>query len=271
MNNLFRELAPIPDSTWEEIDSEASQALKQTLAVRKLVDFNGPLGWDTSSVDTGRSKELEVSPQRGVESRLRCLQPLVEFRRPFDIPRRELEAIDRGATDPDLESVKAAAQDIAMAEDSAILYGFEQGGIQGIYEAAAERALTFGDDYRAYPDIVAEGLNRMRLDSVDGPYAILLGPRCHTGLMQTRDAGFPVMEHVRRLLEGPMVWAPAAYGAFLVSLRGGDFEISVGQDFSIGYLGHSPASVNLYIQESLAFQINSPEAVVPFRYESKGK
>lgn len=270
MNSLHRELAPISEATWKAIDSEASQALKQTLAVRKLVDFDGPHGWSTSSVDTGRSTTLADSPLQDVEARLRCVQPLVEFRRPFEVSRKELEAIARGATDSDLDTVTAAAQDIALAEDSAILYGFEHSGIEGIREAAAERTLTLTDDYRRYPEVVAEALNRMRLDSVDGPYAILLGPRCHTGLLQTRDAGYPVMEHVRHLLEGPVVWAPAARGAFLMSLRGGDFQLSVGQDFAIGYLGHSADTVNLYIQESLTFRINSPEAVVPFRYENNG-
>ena len=122
------------------------------------------------------------------------------------------------------------------------------------------------DDYVRYPDVVAEALNRLRMASVDGPYAIVLGPRCYTGLTQTRDAGYPVIEHVRRLLDGPIVWAPAADGALILSLRGGDFQLSVGQDFSIGYLEHTAASVRLYLQESFTFRVNTPEAVIPLRY-----
>jgi uncharacterized linocin/CFP29 family protein len=268
MNSLYRELAPIPERVWKTIETEAGQALKKTLAARKLVEFDGPHGWSASSLDTGRPTELEDSPLETVEARQRCVQSFVEFRRPFEVMRREVEAIDRGAADTNLGSVTAAAQDIALAEDTTVLYGFERGGIEGIGEVAAERALPLTEDYRDYPDVVAEALNQLRLDSVDGPYAILLSPRCHTGLMQTRDAGYPVMEHVRRLLEGPIVWAPAARGAFLLSLRGGDFQLSVGQDFSIGYLSHTEEMVNLYIQESLAFRINTPEAAVPLRYET---
>jgi uncharacterized linocin/CFP29 family protein len=106
----------------------------------------------------------------------------------------------------------------------------------------------------------------LRKVSVDGPYAIALGPRCYTGLTRTRDSGYPVIEHVRRLLDGPIVWAPGADGAVLLSLRGGDFQLTVGQDFAIGYLSHSEKTVCFYLQESFTFRINTPEAAVPLRY-----
>ena len=149
----------------------------------------------------------------------------------------------------------------------AIFYGCREGGITGICEAATARSLLLTDDYSRYPDVVAEALNQLRTASVDGPYAIALGPRCYTGLTQTRDAGYPVIEHVRRLLDGPIIWAPAADGALILSLRGGDFQLSVGQDFSIGYLEHTAASVRLYLQESFTFRVNAPEAAIPLRYQ----
>jgi uncharacterized linocin/CFP29 family protein len=76
-----------------------------------------------------------------------------------------------------------------------------------------------------------------------------------------------VVEHVRRLLDGPIVWAPAVDGAVVLSLRGGDFELTVGQDLSIGYLEHTATSVRLYLQESFTFRVLEPEAAVPLTYE----
>jgi uncharacterized linocin/CFP29 family protein len=267
MNSLYRELAPVPESAWTEIESEASKALKRTLAARKLVDFDGPLGWRASAVDLGRTELLKRPPRPGVEARLRSVQSLVEVRIPFELARSELDAIDRGAQDGDLQPVIDAARTAALAEDAAVLYGYPDGRISGICEAAAERALPLTDDYTRYADVVAEAVNRLRMASVDGPYAIALGPRCYTGLTETRDAGYPVIEHVRRLIEGPIVWAPAADGAVLLSLRGGDFQLTVGQDFSLGYLDHTANSVRLYVQESFTFRVNTPEAAVPLRYE----
>ena len=106
----------------------------------------------------------------------------------------------------------------------------------------------------------------MRNTGVNGPYAIALGPRCYTGLTKTTKGGYPVIEHVRRLLDGPIVWAPGVNGAIVLTMRGGDFELAVGQDFSVGYLSHTPSSVRLYLQESFTFRVLAPEAAVPLAY-----
>jgi uncharacterized linocin/CFP29 family protein len=196
------------------------------------------------------------------------VQPLLEIRVPFELVRSEVDAIDRGARDGDLQPVIDAARTAALTEDSCIFYGYAEGRIPGICEAADP--LELSNDYTRYPDVVAEAVSRLRTASIDGPYAIALGPRCYTGLTQTRDAGYPVIEHVRRLIEGPVIWAPAADGALVVSLRGGDFELAIGQDFSIGYLGHSDTMIRLYIQESFTFLVNTPEAAVPLSYGARG-
>ena len=156
-----------------------------------------------------------------------------------------------------------------MAEDRAVFRGYAAGGIAGIAEAAATARLTLSDDFVAYPGVVAEAVNKLHLAGVEGPYGIALGPRCYTGLTKTTHGGFPVMEHVRRLLDGPLVWAPAVDGAVVLSLRGGDFELTVGQDFSIGYLDHTAAVVRLYLQESFTFRVLSAEAAVPLAYAKK--
>jgi uncharacterized linocin/CFP29 family protein len=55
-------------------------------------------------------------------------------------------------------------------------------------------------------------------------------------------------------------------GAAVLSQRGGDFELIVGQDFSIGYLEHSATMVRLYLQETFTFRVLSPEAAIPLVY-----
>jgi len=266
MNNLLRELAPISSKAWAQIDDEAKRTLKLVLAARRLVDFNGPLGWDVSSLSDGRVVELPSQVEKGVEGRLRKVQPLVELRVPFELSRQELEAIGRGAQDPNLDPVRHAARAAAIAEDRAIFLGYPEAHIAGIEEVSASSNLMLSEDYEAYPKVVAEATNKLRAAGVGGPYAIALGPRCFAGLTRTTNGGYPVMEHVRRLLDGPIVWAPAADGAVVMSLRGGDFELAVGQDFSIGYLDHTATTVRLYVQESFTFRVLAPEAAVPLRY-----
>ena len=270
MNDLLRKLAPISAAAWNEIDREATRTLKLTLGARRLVDFTGPLGWDAAAISLGRTDRVTQSLQTGVEARVRKVQPLTELRTPFELSREELEAVGRGAKDPDVDAVRFAARAAALAEDRAIFQGYAAGSIAGIDQACAANALVIPDKFELYPDIVAEATHKLRSAGVEGPYAIALGPRCYTGLTRSTQRGYPVIDHVRELLDGPIVWAPAADGAIVLSMRGGDFELTVGQDFSIGYLDHTAQAVRLYLQESFTFRVLSPEAAVPLKYPATG-
>lgn len=267
MNDLCRHLAPITAEAWAAIDDEARDALRLTLASRKVADFLGPLGWEASAVGLGRTAPLQAAPGQGVSAALRQVQPLVELRVPFALARAELEAVARGARDPDLQPVRDAARAIALAEDGVVFSGYAEAGITGICQAAAAAALTITEDYERYPGVVARALAQLREQGVQGPYAIALGPRCYTGLTRTTtDAGFPVIQHVERLLDGPVIWAPGVDGAVVLSLRGGDFELTVGRDLSVGYRGHTASTVEFYIEESLTFRMLAEEAAVPLVY-----
>src|SRR5262249_21939250 len=173
---------------------------------------------------------------------------------------------DRGAKDPDTDAVIEAARAIAIAEDRAVFHGFSPAGIRGICEAQAAEAVDLDEDFIKYPVSVATALTKLRDEGVGGPFAIALGERCYKGLTETTSGGYPVLEHVRRMVDGPLVWAPGVDGAVVVSLRGGDFELTVGQDFSIGYLDHDAARVRLYIEESFVFWLISPQAAIPMAY-----
>ena len=266
MNDLLRGLAPVSDEAWKQIDAQAKQTLELMLAARKLVDFTGALGWEASAVSLGRTEALDAEPEPHVQARLRKVQPLLELRVPFELSREELESLGRGAKDPDLDAVRHAARSAATAEDRAVFHGFGAAGIGGIAEASPHARLDIDDDYETYPALVAAAIDVLHGAGVQGPYAIALGPRCYAGLTRTTHGGFPVLEHVRRLVDGPIVWAPAADGALVLSMRGGDFELVVGQDFSIGYLDHSASAVRLYLQESFTFRVLSPEAAVALAY-----
>ncbi len=273
MNNLKRELAPVSSAAWSQIDCEARRVLALKLAGRKLVDFSGPHGPTTAAVNLGRLEALPSGPVGDVTAARRAALPLVELRASFDLARSELEAAENGAQDIDLDPLIAAATRMAQAEDTAIFHGYGAGGIKGIDQASPHAALPISENYQDYPRSIAEATRLLRLAGVDGPYAIALGPRCYTGLSQaTSDGGYPVLNVVSKLVDGPIVWAPAVNGAIVLSMRGGDFELTVGRDLSIGYQGHSDTSVRLYLVESLTFRVLTPEAAVALKYrEAKAK
>jgi uncharacterized linocin/CFP29 family protein len=261
MNNLHRELAPISDAAWAQIEDEASRTLKRHLAARRVVDVRGPDGLGLAAVGTGHVQSIEA-PVEGMLAARREAQALVELRVPFELSRQAIDDVERGARDSDWAPLKEAARKIAFAEDRAVFEGYAAAGIQGIRQAASNAAVTLPANVAAYPGAVAQAVSALRLAGVNGPYALLLGADAYTAVSGGSDEGYPVLQHVRRLLDADIVWAPAIAGGIVVSTRGGDFELSVGQDLSIGYLDHSETTVKLYLQESFTFLMLTSEAAV---------
>jgi uncharacterized linocin/CFP29 family protein len=269
MDHLRRDLAPISDATWAAIDAEAARTLSHFLAGRALVDFSGPRGWAHAAEPLGRLSPAVPSPVEGVVADVRTSQPLVELRCPFELPLAELDAIDRGAPDPDLTALQEAARLSALAEDRALFHGYEAAGILGIGPSSPHKPLDISDDYDDYAGVVARAVAALRRGGVGGPYAIALGPRCYTGVIETTEhGGYPLLEHVKLILGGPLVWAPGVDGAVVLSVRGGDYEVVCGQDFSIGYRSHDEDAVALYFEETVTLLIREPRAAIALRYPS---
>ncbi|MGH9026766.1 MAG: family 1 encapsulin nanocompartment shell protein [Acidimicrobiia bacterium] len=266
MNHLFRELAPVTERAWKAVEEEATRTLRGMLIARRLLQFSGPKGWEHAAEVTGRIESAAAAGDR-VDTAVRCVRPLVELRAPFELSRTELDAIDRGASNPDLDAVNEAARRIATAEDTAIFHGYEPGGIDGIASSSPHEPIPIGDDYGQYPQLVAKATMELREAGVDGPYAIALGPRCYRGVIETTEmGGYPVLEHLRLILGGPVVYAPAVNGAVVLSQRGGDFEVTTGQDFSLGYRSHTAERVNLYLEETMTFGLHGPDAGIAMVY-----
>jgi uncharacterized linocin/CFP29 family protein len=261
MNNLHRELAPISDMAWAQIEEEASRTLKRYLAGRRVVDVQGPAGTALSAVGTGHLRQI-APPGEGILARQREVKALVELRVPFDLDRQMIDDVERGSADSDWQPAKDAAKIIAFAEDGAIFEGYAAGGIEGIHQGTSNPVLTLPADVRNYPDAISQALSRLRLVGVNGPYSVLLGADAYTAVSEARDYGYPVLQHIHRIVETEIIWAPAIPGAFVLTTRGGDFALHLGQDFSIGYLSHNDSVVRLYLQESFTFLLLTSEAAV---------
>jgi hypothetical protein len=97
VNNLHRELAPISESAWAQIEEETSRTLKRYLAGRRVVDIQGPGGVSLSAVGTGHLRTI-AAPGEGIGARQRDVKALVELRVPFELDRQAIDDVDRGAT-----------------------------------------------------------------------------------------------------------------------------------------------------------------------------
>src|SRR5271154_2278805 len=265
MNHLLRSHAPISDAGWEMLDEEARTRLTSALAARKLIDFSGPHGWDYSARSLGRVSPLKATLCEGVSGLQRRVLPLVELRADFELSRAELRDGDRGADDTDLAGLDQAAHQIAMAENIAVFYGWGGAGV-GIGEASPHKQPKLGSAIDGYPGLVAGAVERLLCSGITGPYGLALGREQYRMVVETAEhGGDPLLDHLREILGGPIVWAPGVDGAVVLSLRGGDFSFECGQDLSIGYDSHDDDVVRLYVEESFSFHVATPEAAVALK------
>lgn len=270
MNNLHRELAPISEAAWSQIEEETARTIKRYLAGRRVVDLNGPSGTALSAIGTGHLRNL-AAPGDGIVARQREVNALVELRVPFELDRQQIDDVERGANDSDWQPAKDAARLLAFAEDRAIFEGYTAAGIGGIRGGTSNPVIALPTEVRAYPEVIARAVSQLRLVGVNGPYSVLLSSDAYTALSQTTDNGYPVLKHVKHLIDGEIIWAPAITGAFVLTTRGGDFGLYIGEDVSIGYLSHNDKTVRLYLEETLTFLLLTTEASVALDAGSKLK
>ena len=262
MNNLHRELAPISAAAWQEIDDEARRTFTERIAGRRVVDVPDPAGLEYSAAGTGHIRPVEA-PVAGVSAQQRVVLPTVELRVPFFVDRSAVDDVDRGALDSDWQPVKDAATLIATAEDHAIFHGSQAAGIEGIAPASSNAAVALPAKVEDFPAAVAQGMNSLRLAGVEGDYFLVLNDDLYTEVAETTDHGYPIRDHISRILgDGKIIWAPGVEDALLVTDRGGDFTLQLGQDLSIGYLSHDAERIQLYLQESFTFLVHTSEASV---------
>jgi uncharacterized linocin/CFP29 family protein len=262
MSHLLREHAPITEESWARIDEEARERLAPALAARKLVDFAGPQGWQHSATNLGRIAAIDA-PFKGVMVAQRRVLPLVELRAVFTVARAELADSDRGAEDTDFAALDKAAHRLAVAENTSVFHGFPSSGIVGIAEASTHEAIALGTDCDRYPRHAAKAVELLLAAGIDGPFGMALGPAAHELVLESAEhGGALLLDHLRKIIGGPLVWAPGVNGAVVLSLRGGDFLFESGEDVSVGYADHDGDVVTLYLEESFSFRVATPEAAV---------
>jgi len=261
MNNLYRDLAPVTEVAWAEIELEATRTFKRHIAGRRVVEVSDPGGPVTAAVSTGHLRDVKP-PTEGVVAHLRESKPLVRLRVPFTLRRSDIDDVERGSQDSDWDPVKEAAKKLAFVEDRTIFEGYGAAEIEGIRQATSNLVLPLPEDARQMPDVISRALSELRLAGVDGPYCVLLSADVYTAVSETSDHGYPIREHLNRLVDGDIIWAPAIDGAFVLTTRGGDFDLQLGTDVSIGYLSHDAETVALYLEETMTFVVYTAEASV---------
>lgn len=263
--HLLRRHAPFADDVWELLDDEATERLTVALGARKLVDLSGPLGWKHSATNLGRVARASTAPVDGVVGRSRLVLPLTELRADFELSRDELTDATRGAADVDLGPLDQAAHRLASAENAAVFHGWDEAGIAGIIPASPHEHLTHEPGAVGFEAVVAHAVATLKGSGIGGPYALALCPDDWTAVIESTDRGYPLLRHLGEVLDGPIEWVPGIRESVVLSTRGGDWLLEIGEDLSLGYSSHTAESVSLYLEETLSFRVATPEAAIAIR------
>lgn len=260
MNILKKNIAPITDKAWEEIVDQASEIFKVYLTNRKFVDIEGPTGLEQGGVSTGRLILPKNQSKTGINYGLREVIPFVEIRKPFELDIWELDNIERGAKDVDLEPLENAAKEVALFEESAVFNGFKEGKIVGLNEVAEHPAVEIPENPDEFLKLIGSQVTSFRKDGVEGPYTLVIYDEIWQNLINMANR-YPIIKQLKELTKGKVIINRNSANSYLVSERGGDFELILGQDLSIGYDGHANDKVKLYFTESFTFRVLAKEAV----------
>jgi Uncharacterized protein, linocin/CFP29 homolog len=263
MDMFARGLAPISSEAWKAIDDQAVASLRANLSARRFVDVKGPKGWDAAAIPTGHLAKWEKAGN--IECAVRESVSLVESRIAFELPYKELFDVERGAGDPDLDAVEEAARIAAAFEDKVVYEGFAQAGVKGLKDAKGNKPVVLPKaDPEAFLRAIVDAVSKMRVeDSIEGPYALVGGKslREALGKLVSGRSYFDVVKNSTEVDE--YIFTPSCDCAYLVSKRGGDFELTLGGDFTIGYTDRQGDLLRFFLTESLTFRILEPRACTP--------
>jgi uncharacterized linocin/CFP29 family protein len=267
MDILKRELAPIAAEAWAEVDAQATRGLKALLSGRKVIPVSGPMGPNFPGVPEGRL-DFPKDQAEGITFGIHRVHHLVEVRVPFAVDVQEMDNVVRGARDIDLRDLEQAAQKIALFEERVIYHGLPEANIRGLKACTSGECLTIGTAAEQLLEAVAEGVTRFAGASVDGPYSFVVGPHLWSR-MSAHLQGYPVKMQAENILGGQVILSSYLTGgsageAFMISQRGGDLELILGQDLAIGYESHDARKVRLFFTESFTMRVIEPKAVLHF-------
>ncbi|WP_321289987.1 family 1 encapsulin nanocompartment shell protein [uncultured Sunxiuqinia sp.] len=268
MNILKKSIAPITDKAWEEISDRTNEILKTYLTGRKFIDIDGPNGLEMGGVSTGRLVTPEKQTSEGINYGIREVLPFVENRKPFELDVWELDNIERGAKDVDLSPLEDAVKEVAFFEEKVIYKGFSPIKIKGLEPSAKSDPVDIPDNTNAFLKELGRQVLKLSQNGVEGPYSLVINAEQWLNLIKLSE-GYPISMQLKEILGGNVIVNQSNEHSFLVSERGGDYELIQGQDITLGYDSHDTEKVKLYLTASFTFRVISPEAIVVFKSKKK--
>ncbi|MBN2782609.1 MAG: encapsulin [Campylobacterales bacterium] len=261
MEVLNQSNIPFGDGVKTVIESEITEYLSKRLTLRGVVDFRGEYTFDTDAIATKNLKP--ISSDNGVEISIREPIKMVEVRKRFTIPKSVIEDIKRGKSDFDNKSLTKASNEFAKVENEIILNGCSDANIKGILPSIENKLSA--NNATELLKCIAKSIGVFNENFVDGAFKLIISSNTLANLYTESFNGLSIKERVDEILgAGAIVISQdiGDYKALMLSQRGGDFEFYSGLDVSLGFDGETSDSVEMFLLETLAFRVITPEAAI---------
>mgnify|MGYP001321346621 CR=1 FL=1 len=259
---FYKQLAPVSNESWKEIEERLMEVFKNYLSARKVVKVVGPKGLDYNVISEGRLGQINEDGDLCYANY--DVTPLTEVRIEFEMDRWELDNILRGAKDVDYTPLEEAAKKIALFEENVIYNGSEKLNIKGIVNSSEHDTLTFGNDQESILDSIAQGLIILKESYQEGPFVLVVGKDAYRRIL-SKGEGYSLLDKIESLTGHKVVYSHVLEGAILVPYDHDDLELTIGQDLSIGYQDHDSKKVKLFITESLTFRVLDQTIIVNYK------
>lgn len=263
MTEFRQHLAPLSKEAWSLIQEQARETLAHQLAGRRVVNVRGPLGLQFHSVGTGRLTPCAMEGHEGVEVGIRQVLPVMEIRKSFTLSLDEFDALARGADDIDLDPLIEAAKELAALEDRVIFRGLAQAQIEGMIQASPLNPQSLSQDAGPFMEGLATALQRLRTETVEGSpsdsFHLVLSPELRNFIDSTYIGSHSLRQEIQKLIGGKIYTSNGLDQGLLVNSDGSHFELTLAQDFTLGYEHHDADTVTLFLMEAFTFRVLDPD------------
>jgi uncharacterized linocin/CFP29 family protein len=261
MDFLKKELAPISENVWKEIEERAKEVLTTQLSARRFVKVSGPVGIENGGVNTGR---LAIHKKDDAAYGVYKVQPFVENRINFTLNRWELDNFDRGAKDVDYKNLDEALKKAAKFEEEAVFFGLEEASIVGLLKDES-KAVEFGKTEEETIKNLMYGVSKLRNTGFSkGPYALVVSLEKFIYLNMV-NLNNPLAKRLEKILGMPIIVSNNINGAVLLPYDNDSIELVLAEDFSLGYQGHTSKEVELFVTETFTFRLVDDSRVVTYK------
>ncbi|MGL5970563.1 MAG: family 1 encapsulin nanocompartment shell protein [Cetobacterium sp.] len=261
MDFLKKELAPISENVWKSIEERAKEVLTTQLSARRFVKVEGPVGTEAGGINTGR---LSLHKKDELAYGVYKVQPFVENRINFTLNRWELDNFDRGAKDIDYTNLDEALKKAAKFEEDAVYFGLEDAQIKGLLKDES-KLIDFGKTEEETIKNLMYGVSKLRNTGfAKGPYALVVGLEKFIYLNMV-NLNNPLAKRLEKILGMPIIVSNAITGGLLVPYDDENMELVLGEDFSLGYQGHTNKEVELFVTETFTFRLLDDSKVVAYK------